>query len=150
MLTGSTSSQVQSICEAHDVPHIETRWDLVHANNKFSINLMPSPSVLSRVRSNIYWPPLLIILWRLTRPWWRATAGSPSLFFTKTITDWWDCRSSSPPSPGRTSKLSSKSSTSRTETRTSKKMTVYLFLKTFSEIFLVICYFLNQSECILN
>ena len=46
---GSTSSQVQSICDAHDIPHIQTRWDLFQNNNKFSINLMPSPIMLSQV-----------------------------------------------------------------------------------------------------
>ena len=46
---GSTSSQVQSICDAHDIPHIQTRWDLFQSNNKFSINLMPSPVMLSQV-----------------------------------------------------------------------------------------------------
>ena len=49
MYSGSTSSQVQSICDAHDIPHIQTRWDLVQSLNKFSVNLMPSPELLSQV-----------------------------------------------------------------------------------------------------
>lgn len=50
---GSTSSQVQSICDAHDIPHIQTRWDLFQNNNKFSINLMPSPIMLSQVKRDL-------------------------------------------------------------------------------------------------
>ena len=50
IVLGSTSSQVQSICDAHDIPHIQTRWDLVHSMNKFSVNLMPSPILLSQVK----------------------------------------------------------------------------------------------------
>ena len=41
---------MQSICDAHDIPHIQTRWDLVQSQlNKFSVNLMPSPELLSQV-----------------------------------------------------------------------------------------------------
>ena len=62
-MIGTTSSQVQSICEAHDIPHIQTRWDLVHSLNKFSVNLMPSPMVLSQVNVN---NPYRLILLSLT------------------------------------------------------------------------------------
>ena len=57
MLTGSTSSQVQSICDAHDIPHIQTRWDLLQNKNKFTINLMPSPIVLSKVTITSHFLP---------------------------------------------------------------------------------------------
>ena len=62
-MTGTTSSQVQSICEAHDIPHIQTRWDLVHSLNKFSVNLMPSPIVLSQVNFNIHPYSYVLRLW---------------------------------------------------------------------------------------
>ncbi|GIX92217.1 glutamate receptor ionotropic, kainate 2 [Caerostris extrusa] len=42
-----TSMHVQSICDAIDVPHVETRWDFQLQRADMSINLFPRPSVLS-------------------------------------------------------------------------------------------------------
>ena len=47
--SGTTSSHVQSICDAMEIPHIETRWDIVVKRDRFSINLMPSPKIISKV-----------------------------------------------------------------------------------------------------
>ncbi|XP_067141027.1 glutamate receptor ionotropic, kainate 2-like [Centruroides vittatus] len=43
-----TSMHVQAICDALDVPHVETRWDFQSQRDDLSINLFPRPSVLSR------------------------------------------------------------------------------------------------------
>ncbi|GFU67866.1 glutamate receptor ionotropic, kainate 1 [Trichonephila clavipes] len=42
-----TSLHVGSICDEVEVPHIETRWDYKIKRDDLSINLHPSPSVLS-------------------------------------------------------------------------------------------------------
>ncbi|CAL1283898.1 unnamed protein product [Larinioides sclopetarius] len=42
-----TSLHVGSICDEVEVPHIETRWDYKNKRDDLSINLHPSPSVLS-------------------------------------------------------------------------------------------------------
>ncbi|GBM80366.1 Glutamate receptor ionotropic, kainate 2 [Araneus ventricosus] len=39
---------VQSICDAIDIPHVETRWDFQLQRADMSINLFPRPSVLSQ------------------------------------------------------------------------------------------------------
>ena len=49
--SGTTSSTVQSICDAMEIPHIETRWDIVRKKRRSSINLMPSPKIISKVGS---------------------------------------------------------------------------------------------------
>ncbi|GFT15005.1 glutamate receptor, ionotropic kainate 3 [Trichonephila clavipes] len=43
-----TSMHVQSICDAIDIPHVETRWDFQLQRADMSINLFPRPSVLSQ------------------------------------------------------------------------------------------------------
>ena len=48
--SGTTSSHVQSICDAMEIPHIETRWDYLTKRDDYSINLYPSPKQISRVR----------------------------------------------------------------------------------------------------
>jgi hypothetical protein len=53
--SGTTSSHVQSICDAMEIPHIETRWDYLNKRDDYSINLYPSPKQISRVRTtNIF------------------------------------------------------------------------------------------------
>lgn len=42
---------VQSICDAKELPHIETRWDPV--NKMASINTFPDPHTLSNVFSDL-------------------------------------------------------------------------------------------------
>ncbi|XP_071037361.1 glutamate receptor ionotropic, kainate 2-like [Parasteatoda tepidariorum] len=42
-----TSLHVASICDEFEVPHIETRWDRAQKRDDLSINLHPSPNVLS-------------------------------------------------------------------------------------------------------
>lgn len=41
-----TSSHVQSICDALEIPHIETRWDYRLVRDDYSINLYPHPQAL--------------------------------------------------------------------------------------------------------
>ena len=38
---------IQSICEALDIPHIETRFDIDHGAKEFSINLFPQQKKLN-------------------------------------------------------------------------------------------------------
>jgi ionotropic glutamate receptor len=38
---------IQSICEALDIPHIETRFDIDHGAKEFSINLHPHQKKLN-------------------------------------------------------------------------------------------------------
>jgi ionotropic glutamate receptor len=47
--SGTTSSHVQSICDAMEIPHIETRWDYLVKRDDYSINLYPSPKQISQV-----------------------------------------------------------------------------------------------------
>ena len=46
--SGTTSSTVQSVCDAKEVPHIETRWDIVVKGDRSSVNLMPHPKMISK------------------------------------------------------------------------------------------------------
>ena len=48
--SGTTSSHVQSICDAMEIPHIETRWDFRLKRDDYSINLYPHPRTISKVR----------------------------------------------------------------------------------------------------
>ncbi|XP_076044322.1 glutamate receptor ionotropic, kainate 2-like [Oratosquilla oratoria] len=45
---GQTSAHVQSICDALEIPHIETRWDFRLRRDDYSVNLYPHPSSLSK------------------------------------------------------------------------------------------------------
>ena len=47
--SGTTSSTVQSICDNMEIPHVETRWDIVSKSDRSSVNLMPSPRMISQV-----------------------------------------------------------------------------------------------------
>ena len=47
-LARSTAMHVQSICDALEIPHIETRWDFQLQRDDLSINLYPRPSILTR------------------------------------------------------------------------------------------------------
>ena len=44
-----TANHVQSICDALEVPHIETRWDFKLTRDAYSLNLYPHPKSLSKV-----------------------------------------------------------------------------------------------------
>ncbi|KAF2349278.1 Receptor ligand binding region [Trinorchestia longiramus] len=46
--SSQTSAHVQSICDALEVPHIETRWDYRLRRDDYSVNLYPHPSSLSK------------------------------------------------------------------------------------------------------
>ena len=48
--SGTTSSHVQSICDAMEIPHIETRWDYRLKRDDYSVNLYPHPTAISKVR----------------------------------------------------------------------------------------------------
>jgi len=50
---GHISRHLQSICDAMDIPHIETRWDFKLRRNDLSINLYPRPSVLAKAYVDI-------------------------------------------------------------------------------------------------
>lgn len=43
-----TSDIVQSICDALEIPHAETRSDLETSRDELSINLYPKPSILAK------------------------------------------------------------------------------------------------------
>ncbi|XP_047735944.1 glutamate receptor ionotropic, kainate 2-like isoform X1 [Hyalella azteca] len=43
-----TANHVQSICDALEVPHIETRWDFKLRRDEYSLNLYPHPTSLSQ------------------------------------------------------------------------------------------------------
>lgn len=47
-LSQTTSMHVQSICDALEIPHIETRWDFQLQRDDLSINLYPRPQILAR------------------------------------------------------------------------------------------------------
>ena len=49
--SGTTSSHVQSICDAMEIPHIETRWDYRLKRDDYSVNLYPHPTAISKVNS---------------------------------------------------------------------------------------------------
>ena len=49
-IAGTTSTHIQSICDAMEIPHIETRWDFMVRRDDYSINLYPNPKVISKVR----------------------------------------------------------------------------------------------------
>eukprot|EP00094_Tigriopus_californicus_P003973 TCALIF_03827-PA protein Name:"Similar to GRIK2 Glutamate receptor ionotropic, kainate 2 (Macaca fascicularis)" AED:0.16 eAED:0.16 QI:0/0.7/0.45/1/0.8/0.81/11/0/556 len=46
--SGTTSSHVQSICDAMEIPHIETRWDYRLKRDDYSVNLYPHPQSISK------------------------------------------------------------------------------------------------------
>ena len=52
-LDGHISRHVQSICDAMEIPHIETRWDFRWKRNDHSINLYPRPSILAKAYVDI-------------------------------------------------------------------------------------------------
>lgn len=48
-LSSPTSIHVQSICDALEIPHMETRWDFqLQSSDDLSMNLYPRPALLSR------------------------------------------------------------------------------------------------------
>lgn len=44
---------VQSICDALEIPHVETRWDFQLQRDDLSINLYPRPPVLARAYTDL-------------------------------------------------------------------------------------------------
>ena len=52
--SGTTSSHVQSICDAMEIPHIETRWDFRLKRDDYSINLYPHPRTISKVSETAF------------------------------------------------------------------------------------------------
>ncbi|XP_069951037.1 glutamate receptor ionotropic, kainate 2 isoform X4 [Cherax quadricarinatus] len=49
----NTANHVQSICDAMEVPHIETRWDYKLTRDAYSLNLYPYPPSLSSAYRDI-------------------------------------------------------------------------------------------------
>ena len=47
--TSTTANHIQSMAEAFQVPHIETRWDYNYNFRQYSINIHPHPAILSKV-----------------------------------------------------------------------------------------------------
>jgi len=45
---GPTSTHTQSICDALEIPHVETRWDFQLHRDDLSINLYPKTAVLAK------------------------------------------------------------------------------------------------------
>lgn len=54
LTVGTTSTHIQSICDAMEIPHIETRWDFRVRRDDYSINLYPNPKVISKVRMSSF------------------------------------------------------------------------------------------------
>mgnify|MGYP002717126824 FL=1 len=52
-LDGYISRHLQSICDALDIPHLETRWDFTTKRDDLSVNLYPKPNVLARAYVDI-------------------------------------------------------------------------------------------------
>lgn len=51
---GPISHHIQSICDAKDIPHIETRWEFKsNRNDPESINLFPRTSLLTKAYVDI-------------------------------------------------------------------------------------------------
>ncbi|XP_042238473.1 glutamate receptor ionotropic, kainate 2-like isoform X3 [Homarus americanus] len=51
--SGQTSSHVQSICDALEIPHIENRWDFRLTRDAYSVNLYPHPSTLAKAYMDV-------------------------------------------------------------------------------------------------
>ncbi|XP_068243537.1 glutamate receptor ionotropic, kainate 2-like isoform X3 [Palaemon carinicauda] len=49
----NTANHVQSICDAKEIPHIETRWDYKVTGDVYSVNLYPHPPALSQAYCDI-------------------------------------------------------------------------------------------------
>ncbi len=45
---GPVSTHTQSICDALEIPHVETRWDFQLQRDDLSINLYPRPSFIAK------------------------------------------------------------------------------------------------------
>lgn len=46
-----SAAHMQAICDALEIPHIETRWEYRLTRDPYSVNLYPHPLSLSRVRA---------------------------------------------------------------------------------------------------
>ena len=57
--SGTTSGHIQSICDAFEIPHIDTRWDLVGKRDGYSINLSPSPKIIGNVKNISFSQPIV-------------------------------------------------------------------------------------------
>ena len=68
-LNGETATHVQSICDAMEIPHIETRWDfhLKEKHRDYSVNLYPHHSSLGQVSQNkiLQWLAVISSLYRI-------------------------------------------------------------------------------------
>ncbi|XP_071525539.1 LOW QUALITY PROTEIN: glutamate receptor ionotropic, kainate 2-like [Panulirus ornatus] len=49
----NTANHIQAMCDAMEVPHIETRWDYKLTRDEYSINLYPYPPSLSQAYHDI-------------------------------------------------------------------------------------------------
>ncbi len=52
-MSGLSSAHVQSICDAMEIPHVETRWDFRENIDFYSVNLYPFYRPLSMAYINI-------------------------------------------------------------------------------------------------
>ncbi|KAK7026645.1 hypothetical protein SK128_015457 [Halocaridina rubra] len=61
----NTANHVQSICDAMEVPHIETRWDYKLTRDEYSVNLYPYPPSLSKayldILKELQWKSFVIL-----------------------------------------------------------------------------------------
>lgn len=48
------ASHIQSICDAFELPHIETKWDYKIRKENYLINLAPHPATISRVSEYLF------------------------------------------------------------------------------------------------
>ncbi|KAF2364828.1 Ionotropic glutamate receptor L-glutamate and glycine-binding domain [Trinorchestia longiramus] len=60
-----TANHVQSICDALEIPHIETRWDYKLRRDEYSLNLYPHPTSLSQayydVLKRLEWKSFVVL-----------------------------------------------------------------------------------------
>jgi ionotropic kainate glutamate receptor 2 len=56
--SGTTSGHIQSICDAFEIPHIDTQWDIVGKRDGYSINLSPSPRIIGKVGNLFFYSQL--------------------------------------------------------------------------------------------
>jgi len=64
-ISSGTASHIQSVTDALNVPHMETRWDYTTRRSPFSINLHPHPTMLSKAYADYVekqgWNSLIIL-----------------------------------------------------------------------------------------
>lgn len=81
--SSETALHVQSICDAKEIPHIETRWDPYQKHKLRSLNIYPHPNSLSRALVDMVqawgWTSFTIIY--QVDDSWKKILNIPNRFF---------------------------------------------------------------------